>query len=284
MQSPDNTTPSPLGDSPIPHDPRPVVGSLDSFDYIGLQSPAGSESNLSNLFTRSTLGMSSVSSPQAARRRSESSQNDLELLHDLRRKSDHHWTVFAQLMENGVQPLPNASTQQAPKQRFKPMTSCEDLGTSLPSTSLQGLREKLRTPFHTSGQRDGSPAMSPGSNPTSFVKAQSPATEQSESFRFGLEPPMTRSTDEVVTGYDSASDDSNTSTTTRPSVGGPTRFLNQLLKVSMAHRNVLKCSIAYLIASLFTFSPYLSGFISDLTSYGPGERKPSPSGHMVATM
>lgn len=178
-------------------------------------------------------------------------------------------------MENGVQPLPDASTQQAPKQWYKPMTSCEDLGR--PSTSLQGLPEKSRTPFHTSGQRGGSPAMSPGSNPTSFVNAQSPAAERSESFK---EPPM--STDDVIGGY--GSNDSDTSTTTRPSVGGPTRFLNHLLKVSMAHRNVLKCSIAYLIASLFTFSPYLSGFISDLTSYGPGERKPSPSGHMVATI
>ena len=92
------------------------------------------------------------------------------------------------------------------------------------------------------------------------------------------------STDDVIGGYDS--DDSVTSTTTRPSEGGPTRFLDRwhLLELSTAHRNVLKCSIAYLIASLFTFSPYLSGFISDLTPYDPGERKPSPSGHMVATM
>jgi len=248
MQSPDDTTPSPPGDSPTPHDPQLVVGSLDSFDYSGWQR-AGSESNLSSLFTRPTLGTRGVSSPLVACRRSASSQNDLELLHDPRRQSDHHWTVFGQLMENGVQPLPNASTQQAPKQRSKPTTS---------------------------RQRDGSPAISPDSNPNSFVNVESPAAQRSESF-FGPS-----STDDVIGGYDS--DDSNTSTTTRPSRGGPTRFLNHLLRLSTTHRNVLKCSIAYLIASLFTFSPYLSGFISDLTSYGPGERKPSPSGHMVATM
>ena len=51
------------------------------------------------------------------------------------------------------------------------------------------------------------------------------------------------------------------------------------------HRNVLKCAIAYFIASLFTFSPHLSRFISDLSSYGPNDpTTPSPSGHMVATM
>jgi hypothetical protein len=51
------------------------------------------------------------------------------------------------------------------------------------------------------------------------------------------------------------------------------------------HRNVLKCAIAYFIASLFTFSPHLSRFISDLTSSGPNDpTTPSPSGHMVATM
>jgi hypothetical protein len=51
------------------------------------------------------------------------------------------------------------------------------------------------------------------------------------------------------------------------------------------HRNILKCAIAYFIASLFTFSPHLSRFISDLSSYGPNDpTTPSPSGHMVATM
>ncbi|TFK74268.1 hypothetical protein BDN72DRAFT_760046 [Pluteus cervinus] len=54
-------------------------------------------------------------------------------------------------------------------------------------------------------------------------------------------------------------------------------------------RNVLKCAVAYFLASLFTFSPYLSGWMSDLTSYGLRNasvygRRPTPSGHMVATI
>ncbi|KAF8161056.1 Fusaric acid resistance protein-like-domain-containing protein [Crassisporium funariophilum] len=58
----------------------------------------------------------------------------------------------------------------------------------------------------------------------------------------------------------------------------------RLPHLSTTNRNVLKCAIAYFIASLFTFSPFLSRFISDMTSYGPGNSKPHPSGHMVATI
>ncbi|KAI0676139.1 Fusaric acid resistance protein-like-domain-containing protein [Trametes maxima] len=54
--------------------------------------------------------------------------------------------------------------------------------------------------------------------------------------------------------------------------------------LSPIYRNILKCSIAYFIGSLFTFSPYLSGFIADITGGDPGDRIPSPSGHMVATV
>ena len=54
--------------------------------------------------------------------------------------------------------------------------------------------------------------------------------------------------------------------------------------LSPVHRNILKCCVAYFIGSLFTFIPYLSAFIADITTDGPGERIPSPSGHMVATM
>ncbi|KAL1940894.1 hypothetical protein VTO73DRAFT_7935 [Trametes versicolor] len=50
------------------------------------------------------------------------------------------------------------------------------------------------------------------------------------------------------------------------------------------YRNILKCCIAYFVGSLFTFSPYLSGFIADITGDDPGDRVPSPSGHMVATI
>ncbi|KAG2154411.1 Fusaric acid resistance protein-like-domain-containing protein [Suillus bovinus] len=49
-------------------------------------------------------------------------------------------------------------------------------------------------------------------------------------------------------------------------------------------KNILKCAVAYLIASLFTFSPYLSGFLSDISTPGAENSTPSPTGHMIATI
>lgn len=52
--------------------------------------------------------------------------------------------------------------------------------------------------------------------------------------------------------------------------------------LSPLSRNILKCCIAYFIGSMFTYCPYLSSFIADIR--GEGDRRPSPSGHMVATV
>lgn len=61
-------------------------------------------------------------------------------------------------------------------------------------------------------------------------------------------------------------------------------FIPSLPTLTPLQKNILKCSVAYFIGSLFTFSPYLSGFIADLTGNEPGDSQPSPSGHMVATV
>jgi hypothetical protein len=50
------------------------------------------------------------------------------------------------------------------------------------------------------------------------------------------------------------------------------------------YRNILKCSLAYLLGSLFTYYAPLSRFISELTQDSPGEKYPSAMGHMVATV
>ncbi|KAF9478625.1 hypothetical protein BDN70DRAFT_808498 [Pholiota conissans] len=74
-----------------------------------------------------------------------------------------------------------------------------------------------------------------------------------------------------------------TTTPPIPSAGPPKKpwyhHYLQKLTLSPVWRNILKCSIAYFIASLFTFSPLLAQFISDLDTSGP-----SASAHMVATI
>ncbi|KAJ3537568.1 hypothetical protein NM688_g6665 [Phlebia brevispora] len=80
------------------------------------------------------------------------------------------------------------------------------------------------------------------------------------------------------------SSSSGSESTLKPNTPSARRRWFQMPTIPLLYKNILKCSIAYFIGSLFTFSPYLSGFISDLTGYGPGERTPSPSGHMVATV
>ena len=50
------------------------------------------------------------------------------------------------------------------------------------------------------------------------------------------------------------------------------------------YRNILKCSLAYFLGSLFTYYPPLSRFIPELTQDGLGEKYPSAMGHMVATV
>jgi hypothetical protein len=59
----------------------------------------------------------------------------------------------------------------------------------------------------------------------------------------------------------------------------------RLPTLTTLQKNVLKCSIAYFIGSLFTFVPALSDLISDIVPIGgPNNGGPSPSGHMVATI
>ena len=62
------------------------------------------------------------------------------------------------------------------------------------------------------------------------------------------------------------------------------RLKDEIPPLSTLQRNMLKCAIAYFLASLFTFIPFLSNFISDIGSFGKGSEIPSPSAHMIATM
>ena|SRR5258705_1700458 len=55
-----------------------------------------------------------------------------------------------------------------------------------------------------------------------------------------------------------------------------------LPQLSTVQKDIIKCAMAYLLGSLFTFVPYFASIISDIVPTH-GSTGPSPSGHMVAT-
>jgi hypothetical protein len=61
-------------------------------------------------------------------------------------------------------------------------------------------------------------------------------------------------------------------------------LLSRLPTLSTLHRNILKCSIAYFLGSLFTYYSPLARFLADLAQDGPGEPYLTATGHMVATV
>lgn len=93
----------------------------------------------------------------------------------------------------------------------------------------------------------------------------------------------------------SQSDDEDTQTSESSADGSRERpdvplWRRAVLKVSgfrltPLQKNILKCSIAYFIASLFTYNRALSHFVAIMQDDGPdGRRYPNPGGHMIATM
>ncbi|KAG1725283.1 Fusaric acid resistance protein-like-domain-containing protein [Suillus paluster] len=86
---------------------------------------------------------------------------------------------------------------------------------------------------------------------------------------------------EQTNGHTTESEDESqaysSATTATPS---SSRRRLQVPTISVLLKNVLKCAVAYFLASLFTFSPHLSGFFNDTSA--PGTK--NPTGHMVASI
>ncbi|KAJ7240156.1 Fusaric acid resistance protein-like-domain-containing protein [Mycena haematopus] len=79
---------------------------------------------------------------------------------------------------------------------------------------------------------------------------------------------------------------STCSSATRLSAGATPPWLSFrcLPTVPLLYRNIFKCAIAYFVASLFTFSPYLSGLIHNFPAYGDAEHRPTAIGYLAATV
>jgi hypothetical protein len=171
------------------------------------------------------------------------------------RHSEHQWSLFGQLMENeghlGVTPASITST-----------SSTGDYFARGSNHRSESTHSNLRAFAQLSP--NGSHEASPGRVDLALHEVPVEAIE-----------------------YDSDDSSSSTYTFRRTQTTSRNAWLSWTLQLwrpatSLVWRNVFKCAIAYFVASLFTFSPYLSRWIAPVTS--DSSTIPSPSGHMVATM
>jgi hypothetical protein len=174
-----------------------------------------------------------------------SSQRSVGLSFTSLRESERTWTMFTQLMENGGQ--------------LTPISLPSDQPLSAPNVSSE-------PPPRT--------CASPAESIATSILYTHPHTSSAASSKHLDIPENGRGVHDQSLPFSRLPPDSSIHK------GPKYRWIS----LSPLHRNVLKCAIAYFIASLFTFCPYFSGLISDLVSYGPGRQGPTPSGHMVATM
>lgn len=180
---------------------------------------------------------------------------DLPVTQDHRsRNHEHQWSLFGQLMENDGFYSPSGPSSPRTRRSYRGTPSesyTEDLINSVTGSSMR--RASINTDFFSS-------------LPSRVSREPSPRRPQADQ--------------ESPGGYDSE-DSISVEETTPPAAAQKSWFSRKIYPhlTSPTTRNILKCSIAYFIAALFTFSPFLSQFISDLDTSGP-----SASGHMVATM
>ncbi|KAI6002886.1 Fusaric acid resistance protein-like-domain-containing protein [Pisolithus albus] len=123
-----------------------------------------------------------------------------------------------------------------------------------------------------------SPRRSGSTEPGSWSSSMHPPVHASESSQ------LSGNEDATTGDSESESVDNLTRHTAATNVSLWKRICSRFSVIPPLWRNILKCSVAYFLASLFTLHPYLSDFFGDLTSYGPGGGGPSPSGHMIATI
>lgn len=170
------------------------------------------------------------------------------------------WSLFEQLMENEGQLMtsgPRARRNIVNASRRSQFSSSRALAPEPASTNVDQFHSASQSPVH--GHRDLRALVEPE------VSNESPSEFESED--------------------GSQVHEGSSSTTVAPPPASSHCFLRlQVPTVPVLWRNVFKCAVAYLLASLFTFSPYLSGFFSDISTSGPGNSRPSPTGHMIASM
>ncbi|KAI0708907.1 Fusaric acid resistance protein-like-domain-containing protein [Cerioporus squamosus] len=240
------------------------LGAVPSSRSVLVDSSSPLPSNVSRpSFQRSASTMTASQTPQTRDRLSRVHELASSFARGSRhvRSPEHEWTVFGQLMaeedafRNVASPRSPAAHHSTPRYSSpRPLTETTTSSYFDRSASAHGVHDPFETE-HTHSIHDPGP------------RASSPMDYTS------------------TTHGDYSDSESDASSASRPR--SPSRFLEPPRKwytlpkppaLTTVQRNILKCAIAYFIGSLFTFSPYLSGFIADITGDDPGERTPSPSG------
>ncbi|KAJ8078011.1 hypothetical protein PM082_000213 [Marasmius tenuissimus] len=230
----------------------------DSTRFVGSPEALHIDSSPTAGTSRPAFGRSS-SSPQAFSRRPTSNRLPSHGLSSTPKQSKQpEWSVFGQLMENEGQMGTPGSVMMRRRRRPQdgdatPRGSLEDSyfggNVSSPVVEQQAINQL----------GDGTDRMQSDTESSDSDSDSDSDTESTHSAR-SLPPPIREET--------------------TPKWYSPSR----IPQIPVLYRNILKCSIAYFVASLFTYNDYLSSFMSDLVSYGPGGGKPLASGHMVATV
>lgn len=202
----------------------------------------------------------SVSSPLLNRRRANTSRIPSGLVEIQGSAIVNHgeqWTVFGQLMEDVETPMRSSRHQSVERRRS-------------------------RTPSIINYQPNPNAIIA-----DPFEQVVSPVMEELRGFGdFDSDSDSDSETHDETGPYPRSAAVPKAPALSRPSSTNLSWLTERLHNVPVLYRNIIKCAVAYFIASMFTFNPYLSSWIRDLISYGPhGELgRPLPSGHMVATV
>lgn len=166
-------------------------------------------------------------------------------------QAQYQWSLFGQLMENGARLRSSVAVLPGPSRR-----------------SLEQNFPVVQQPSE----------VSPGDV---HHTTQMPAHPQETSTQDVYSEQVSTTAEEVSS---ETSDETATATTRGTRMSIPRWIPSRVPTIPRLWKNILKCSIAYFIGSLFTFHPSLSRFFGDLASSGDGDGGPYPSAHMIATM
>ncbi|KAG8906930.1 hypothetical protein FRB99_005704 [Tulasnella sp. 403] len=202
-----------------------------------------------------------------------------------RRRKDE-WTVFGQLLEDDRTPgirgsdTPVHTVRASARSPLRPDIPSDRSGSALSTTASPSVAAStLQLPPNDSGTTNLEPSDSPGR-----PLYQDPAQIRRQSF-YSATDPQTSISEDSDTDEDTDTASISTVRPDRPrlKLGFCSRLALRLPSLTPLQRNILKCTIAYFIGSLFTYWPLLSDFLTDFVPLNSTEG-PSPTGHMVATV